>query len=345
MGGLKMPEISAINTVSKVKWIKKLLMEDKDKWKILTWYLLNIPKNEIKNKLPLSLRFKSLSPFHRQMFESWEQFYGVDPKNANEITDEFIFNNKFICSGGESLKMKKLRITDKKLEELTVGGMVSNVGEILTLEQFCQKYDTSIDSLTYNKITSSIPGKWKKLLRISEFKIAKTNKLPKINVKGQLKDITQLNNKVLYWVAINDQLQKPVAIEKWIESYPFLEVAPWEKIFRSIHFIVKEPHLQSFQYKVINRLINCKQNLYKWKITNSPNCYYCSKYETIEHHFFGCNTCTNFWNKIRKWTCEILEIEAEEYTVCEILFGYGLNKPKLSNTEMVHNILILLGKW
>ena len=176
MGGLKMPEISSINTVSKVKWIKKLLMEDKDKWKILTWYLLNIPKNKIKHKLPLSLCFKSLSPFHRQMFESWEQFYGVDPKNANEITDELIFNNKFICSGGEPLKMKKLRITDKKLEELTVGGMVSNIGEILTLEQFCPKYDTNIDALTYNKITSSIPGKWKKLLRISEFKIAKTNK-------------------------------------------------------------------------------------------------------------------------------------------------------------------------
>ena len=344
-GGLKMPEIFAINTVSKIKWIKKLLLITNGKWKLLTWYLLNIPKNKIKNKLPLSLRFKSLSPFHRQIFDSWEKFHGVEPKNVNEISQEFIFNNKFVCSGGEPLNMKTLGITEKKLEELTVGNIVSNIGNVFTFKQFCQTHDANIQLLTYNKLITSIPRKWKEILRNNDFKVINRNNLPKISVKGQLKDLTQINDKVLYWISINDQLQEPVALEKWIESYPFLEIAPWEKIFKLSHLIVKEPYLQSFQYKIINRLTNCKQNLFKWKIVDSPICYYCGQNDTIEHHFFWCDTCIKFWDTFRKWTGQILEIEQKKYTVCEILFGYDLNESKLSIINLVHNVLILQGKW
>ena len=51
-------------------------------------------------------------------------------------------------------------------------------------------------------------------------------------------------------------------MERWIEKYPFLEVIAWGKIFHMVHYIVTEPYLESFQYKIINRLTNCNLNLY-----------------------------------------------------------------------------------
>ena len=42
---------------------------------------------------------------------------------------------------------------------------------------------------------------------------------------------------------------------------------------------------------------------------------------------------------------KVLNIKDREYTVCEVLFGYGVNEKKLSSINMIQNFLILLGKW
>ena len=131
-GGLKLPEIFAVNTAAKVKWIKKLLLPNNEKWKTSTWYLLNIPKHKICNKLPLAHRFKCLTPFHRQIFESWEQFHGVNPQTIDQISQELIFDNKFICSNGEPLGLRKLGIRDQSVERLSVGDIVSNNRNIMS---------------------------------------------------------------------------------------------------------------------------------------------------------------------------------------------------------------------
>ena len=97
-------------------------------------------------------------------------------------------------------------------------------------------------------LISSIPMKLKSILRTHEVTSIKSNNdIPKVLVKGQLRDLTKLNNQVLYWVTVNE----PACISGWHESYPFLEVACWEKIFRVVYFFIKEP--------IINRLINCKK--------------------------------------------------------------------------------------
>ena len=85
-----MPEIFAVYTAAKVKWTKNLLTPNDQKWKTLTGYLLNIPKHKICNKLPFSGHFKSLTPFHRQTFESWKQFYLVPPQTIEQILHEFL---------------------------------------------------------------------------------------------------------------------------------------------------------------------------------------------------------------------------------------------------------------
>ena len=50
--------------------------------------------------------------------------------------------------------------------------------------------------------------------------------------------------------------------------------------------ILREPYLQSCQYKIINRILNCEEKLLKWKPTPDDNCTYCGLIDHIEHHLF-----------------------------------------------------------
>ena len=48
----------------------------------------------------------------------------------------------------------------------------------------------------------------------------------------------------------------------------------------------------------MQQIVPTKQNLYKWKITNSNLCNYCRKLEDYEHYFMSCPFLTEFWKRI-----------------------------------------------
>ena len=116
------------------------------------------------------------------------------------------------------------------------------------------------------------------------------------------------------------KVEPPSSLNIWHDLLPFLESSNWDEIFERISLITKEPALQTFQYKVINRIVNCRYNLYKWKIIDSPLCTYCSTVDTIEHHLFSCRSTLKFWHEVTKWTKKNLEVTLN-FTICEILFG------------------------
>ena len=58
----------------------------------------------------------------------------------------------------------------------------------------------------------------------------------------------------------------PTSIETWINIFPLLETENWNSIVLRTIKITKETYLQSFQYKILNRILNCKDKLFKWKI-------------------------------------------------------------------------------
>ena len=51
---------------------------------------------------------------------------------------------------------------------------------------------------------------------------------------------------------------------------------------------MKVTYMQSFQCKVLNKVINCNFYLFKWSIKKSPNCAYCENIDTVAHHLFEC---------------------------------------------------------
>ena len=66
---------------------------------------------------------------------------------------------------------------------------------------------------------------------------------------------------------IYKHIKPPTSYKKWLIIFLFLNEEEWQHIFESERVeIAKEPYLQSFQYKILNMILNNKQNLYKWKL-------------------------------------------------------------------------------
>ena len=78
-------------------------------------------------------------------------------------------------------------------------------------------------------------------------------------------------------------------------------------------------------------------------MVNFPYCEYCksNRNDTVEHHFFLCETATKFWKELQIWISQVLSITFN-FTICEILFGIPFDN---DTTLYIINILMMHGKY
>ena len=145
---------------------------------------------------------------------------------------------------------------------------------------------------------------------------------------------------MVYTYLIKKSTKPPTSLNLWVELYPFLENFNWSQVFRLPYKIIKESYIQSFQYKVLNRILNCNYNLHKWGIKDSPLCIYCTQVDTIQHHLYECKENTKLWTKIQDWIHEKLKVKFK-FTVCEVIFGIPLIEDPLFD---VLNCIIMYAK-
>ena len=340
-GGLKMPDIYSIHKVSKITWIKRLLNEDDKNWKYLEWKLLNIAPHQIVRKLDEKSSNVALTNFHKQLLQIWFSVFSTAPITTKEILDEFLFENKFITFGNKPLMPFNLRQTTGY--NLKIRNIITDNGTLLSKDTLNLNLNWSIERMEYNILTSSIPKSWIKTLKSNgncySIKACADETLPYLRTNTILKPINLIKTKDIYWEFINKLSEPITSLDTWIEIYPFLGNIDWKGVFLLPYKIVREPYIQTFQYKILNRTLNCNGNLYKWKIKQSPNCYFCNHYDTLEHHLFYCDESALFWKKLENWIFEILKAKFN-FTVCEILLGIN----NLSGDLILVNFLIILGK-
>ena len=71
----------------------------------------------------------------------------------------------------------------------------------------------------------------------------------------------------------------------------------------------KVPYLQSFQYKILNRTVNCRYNLYKWNKISSNKCLHCLNVDILEHHFYYSPVSTKFWCEINHFLHNMISVK------------------------------------
>ena len=154
--------------------------------------------------------------------------------------------------------------------------------------------------------------------------------------KNNYRTNKQIVNKLL-----KNIIKPPTSIETWINIFPFLETEDWNSIPSRTFKITRETFLQSFQYQILNRILNCNDRLFKWKIKTSNKCDDCGEVDSIEHHLYYCINSRTFWNQLKTWMGSNLNFGIE-LAVCEVIFGL----PSYNNPDFkLINFLILIGKW
>ena len=204
-----------------------------------------------------------------------------------------------------------------------------------------QKKNWKISILHINSFLSAVPRIWRVKIETSDFTYSKIPRFSVI-IKTCPKEISKLKSLEIYWELLRNVIQLPTAIGTWVDLFPFLEGINWTPVFTGTNKVTSEPYLQSFQYKIINRTLNCNYNLFKWKILDHSTCNYCPlNIDTIEHHLYYCNKSKEFWEEIENWLEATLQTKFS-FTICEVIFGM-----LYIDTNIFHSInyVILLGKW
>ena len=105
---------------------------------------------------------------------------------------------------------------------------------------------------------------------------------------------------------------------------------------------VGDVKLQTFQYKILNRIFPCNYMLYKWNIMESNKCA-CGEVDTIEHYFFYCSESQTIWKFITQWMNEIFNVNIP-LKIVNVILGIPYIKTH-DDVLNILNYLILHGKW
>ena len=119
-------------------------------------------------------------------------------------------------------------------------------------------------------IKSAIPKTGKKKIKshsepIQDEKLIRSNE-PHTKISTGIKSLQKISIKQITNKLLINTIKPPTSIETWINIFPFLETEDWNSIFLRTFEITKETYLQSFQYKILNRILYCKDKLFKCKI-------------------------------------------------------------------------------
>ena len=340
-GGLSMIDVYEVHATSKCSWICRLFNESESKWKLIFIKLLNIPKQMLNKNLEEQTANLCKGEFQKQVLMSWIKVHGNEPKLYKDVINQYLTYNKMIKINRKVITPGFFKANENGIRNIRILDMINPQNVFYTTPEFNNLNKTNLTQLDYNALKSSIPKKWKTIFIQNHNKVSIHPTEPSINIGNINKPISLIKSKDMYNNLILNKMKPPTSIDCWIDIYPFLETYDWKNIYSIPFKYVREPYLQSFQYKIINRILNTNEKLFKWSLKQSNMCNYCKAIDTIEHHLFQCNQSKNLWNKLETWIYQQLEVKLN-LKECEVLFGL----PNVTNNHIEPiNFLIILTKW
>ena len=111
----------------------------------------------------------------------------------------------------------------------------------------------------------------------------------------------------------------------------------WNEIYSMPYNASIDTTIQSFQYKLINRIIPTNKFLFKCKLVSSTLCDLClSNEETITHMFWECPIIQDIWNNLNSFFQN--NGITIELTLINVLFGISTN----IHYKSINHIIMLM---
>jgi hypothetical protein len=346
-GGLKLCHFGTKVKSLILSWTKRLTSPSKARWKILPKTFYNCKDlNTYFNANHKLLTKKNIPMLYIKIHENYMKYLKKQAVSRNEILDEALWLNENI-----KVNHKYMYISQWEQNNINkIRDLVDDFGNMLTHDQLKIKYNITTNFLVTLQIQNSIPTHWKNQIKSFQNTLPKKNNDINIIVNNKKLTLNMTTSKEIYWHIINLEDFQPTYIKKWNETYSHLNNAlneEWNNIFNLPFKTCRETKLQSFQYRLIHRIIPCNKWLFNLKILDSNMCSFCNKeIDTIQHFFLLCENINLFWKTFNNWWYRLTKVNFTTISNTNrlqqnILFGF-IN-PEYNTTVL--NYCILQAKY
>ena len=275
-----------------------------------------------------------LPTFYKNVILNWKKVSNeIKTSNIEQITNEAIWlNDKIKVNNNPLYCTNSIRNGLQKIKDL-----LSPDGTFLNHNELNTKFGTSLTFIDLLRIRMTLPREWKKILLEPTQENVTEDPLYK-----KLQNLKTLKTKDLYAITIeqeHDCISPTNAQIYWQNKYK-IDEEMMKYAYKLPYRASKQTILQSMQYKILNKILNCNYWLHKIKIKETPICRFCTEDETIEHFFFGCATTKYFWYAFLTWWKTTGNLAPEQLEENDIILGFHMDDKK----ENLFNQCILIGK-
>ena len=196
-------------------------------------------------------------------------------------------------------------------------------GVFMTAEQLNEKYGVKTNFLSVLQIRQSLPYEWRQ--RIMNLDVILPSN-PILTLKFTTKTTPFTKFKTFSFYQMLSKLEQdinglqPKCIPKWNNIFNN-ELHVWEDIFLRPFAVGRSTKLQSFQFRLLHRIITCNHWLFNVGIKNSPNCETCNIDDTLIHFFIDCVHVQNFWENFQIWWANVTSVPVVNLSKQNLLLG------------------------
>lgn len=342
-GGLGLMDYPTRVKVSSIQWIRRILLERAPNVTSSLAHFLgtrNLKTYLAHKPVP---RFPGVrhDPFYLNLLKLWDALHGFSPEMEDNIRTEFLWNNKRITSGNSPI----VKPSWQAKGILTLHDICHPTqARLLSHQELTEKYDVRCSFLDMLSLRLSVPLAWRQSLSAnwSPTPDPSARSGAQIKLPGeQPADVLNVSPKQIYRAFISMMDHTSTAFGRWRDSPDFeLGIASeeeWRDVAANVYKATRDTKLQTFHFKIINRIIPCGTYLQQIRISQSDTCALCGHSDTLHHFFYDCPSNVSFWQSIFRWFARVEDLRLEEISIKHLLLGLPQLAP---NARKINAILM-----
>lgn len=284
------------------------------------------------------------SPFYMEILRVWALYHNKPPHDENEVRSEILWNNTHVPLTSE-LFPPGLRQAWKRAGVLRVKDLCHpSEDRLLSHQEIEDRYGIQCNFLQALTFRLTIPHLWRHLLSANFSGGTGIGNKYNMVIGQSTLDAMNTSPKEWYRGIVREACPPFSCRDSWIRDLnnpSLLQNNTWQGIFSLPFKTSSETKLQSFAFKMVNRLTPCGRYLHKIKTRNSPLCEVCGKEDSLLHFFLLCTPVQAFWEALSQWCEQFLGFSFQHLSQTEYLLGITRRMEK----KNVINWLLLTAKF
>lgn len=260
-------------------------------------------------------------PFYLEMLKLWKRYRNFEPETEEAIRKESLWHNHLLAPGLYSQQQRRWQ--ERGVE--TMGDICHHEEDrLLSQTEFTDKFHVPCTFLEAFSLRTGIPLRWRRTLTTG-WRPDPGKEGIEIRLDEQPPEsISSMSPKRMYSKILAHNFKPNTAFQRWRDGDDGVQIRDqeeWAEACSRIFHTTRETKVQSFQYKILNRVIPCRVFLKRLRISETDECNFCKAKDTVPHFLFTCEVVRPFWISLCSWFSRADDLYLDQLTTKEFVFG------------------------